>query len=161
MCYLLVNEGNTDLHFHAQLPVTGKLELWDPWRGTVKSAGNGELLPISLGFRECVILAVKKAQAETVCMDYTQQIDNKTLSYEGKFTLAEDKTLAQLRVQHSGELARVWIDETYMGIQMWKPYIFTCDKALTAGEHTVRVEITAGLSSQPEVDPTRVRIQLI
>jgi hypothetical protein len=159
--YLLVNEGNTDLHFHAKLPAFGQLELWDPWRGTVKAAGNGDLLPISLTFRECIVLAVKKAQEETVSVAFTQQLDNKTLSYEGKFTLAEGKTLSQAQVLHNGELARVWIDEENLGIQMWKPYTFACDKPLAAGEHTLRVEVTAGLSSQPEEAPTYVKIQLI
>lgn len=161
LLYLLVNEGNRDLHFHAQLPVFGQLELWDPWRGTVKSAGTGDLLPISLSFRECIVLAVKKAQEETVSVTFTQQIDNKTLSYEGSFTLAADKTLAQIQALHNGELARVWIDGEYMGIQMWKPYTFPCAKTLAAGEHTVRVEITAGLSSKPEVAPTALKLQLI
>ena len=161
LCYLLVNEGNTDLHFHAQLPVCGKLELWDPWRGTVKSAGTGDLLPISLSFRECVVLAVKKAEQESVCLDFTQQTDGKTLCYEGKFTLSEEKTLAQAQVQHNGELARLWIDGADMGIQMWKPYIFSCDEVFASGEHTVRVAITAGLSSQPEKAPTSVKLQLI
>ena len=161
LCYLLVNEGNTDLHFHAELPVFGQLELWDPWRGTTKAAGNGNLLPISLGFRECIVLVVKKAEEETVPVSFTQQLDNKTLSYDAKFSLAADKTLAQFQVQHNGELARVWIDEVDMGIQMWKPYIFTCNEPLAAGDHTIRVEITAGLSSKPEVAPTSVTLQLI
>ena len=159
--YLLVNEGNTDLHFHAKLPVFGQLELWDPWRGTVKEAGNGNLLPISLGFRECIVLAVKKAEEEIVPVTFTQQLDNKTLSYDAKFSLAADKTLAQFQVQHNAELARVWIDEENLDIQMWKPYTFACDKPLAAGEHTLRVEITAGLSSKPEVAPTSVTLQLI
>jgi hypothetical protein len=159
--YLLVNEGNTDLHFHAKLPVFGQLELWDPWRGTVKAAGNGDLLPISLTFRECIVLAVKKAQEETVSLTFTQQTDNKTLSYEGRFILAEGKTLTHAQVQHNGELARLYLDGKYLGIQMWKPYCFACDEILTAGEHTLRVEITAGLSSQPTVAPTSVTLQLI
>ena len=100
LCYLLVNEGNEDLHFYATLPVHGKLELWDPWRGTVTSAGTGKLLPISLPFRECVVLAVEKAQEETVCLTFTRQTDNKTLRYEGAFALAETKTLAQAQVLH-------------------------------------------------------------
>ena len=160
LCYLLVNEGNTDLHFHAQLPVFGQLELWDPWRGTVKSAGTGDLLPISLSFRECVILAVKKAEETDLSLNFTQQTDNKSLCYEGTITLKEEKTLSQVQVLHNGELARVWIDGKFLGIQMWKPYIFSCNEALTAGEHTVRVEITAGLSSQPTQAPTSVTLQL-
>ena len=159
--YLLVNEGNCDLHFHAKLPVYGQLELWDPWRGTVKEAGAGDLLPISLTFRECVVLAVKKAQAETVCLTFTQQTDSKTLAYEGTFTLAEDKTLAQAQVLHNGELARLYLDGKYLGIQMWTPYCFACSQALTAGAHTLRVEITAGLSSQPAEAPTQVKLQLV
>ena len=159
--YLLVNEGNRDLHFHAQLPVHGQLELWDPWRGTVKEAGTGDLLPISLTFRECIVLAVKKAEETSVSLTFTQQTDNKTLSYEGSFTLAEGKTLAYAQVQHNGELARLYLDGKYLGIQMWKPYCFACEEALTPGAHTIQVEITAGLSSQPTIAPTSVTIQLI
>ena len=159
LCYLLVNEGNTDLHFHAQLPVTGKLELWDPWRGTIQSAGAGKLLPISLGFRECIVLAVEKAEEKTVSLTFTQQLDNKTLRYEGKLNLTKAAT-ALAEVCHNGELARLWIDGKDMGIQMWKPYCFTCD-ALAAGEHTVCVDITAGLSSKPTQAETSVTFQLI
>ena len=159
--YFLVNEGNTDLHFHAQLPVYGTLELWDPWRGTTKSAGTGDLLPISLGFRECIVLAVKKAQETTVPVTFTQQFDYKTLAYEGTFTLEESKTLSQAQVTDNGELARLYLDGKYLGIQMWKPYRFACEEALTAGAHTLRVEITAGLASQPTVAPTSVTMQLI
>ena len=161
LLYLLVNEGNTDLHFHAQLPVHGKLELWDPWRGTVKEAGTGDILPISLTFRECVVLAVKKAEEATVSLNFTQQTDNKTLSYESAFTLAEDQTMIHAQVLHNGELARLYLDGKYLGIQMWKPYRFACNEALIAGEHTLRVEITAGLSSQPTQAPTSVTLQLI
>ena len=159
--YLLVNEGNRDFHFHAQLPVHGQLELWDPWRGTVKPAGTGDLLPISLTFRECIVLAVKKAQEAPVSLTFTQQTDNKTLSYEGSFTLAEGKTLTHAQVQHNGELARLYLDGKYLGIQMWKPYCFACNEALAPGEHTIQVEITAGLSSKPAVAPTTATLQLI
>ena len=54
----------------------------------------------------------------------------------------------------------LYLDGKYLGIQMWKPYTFDCDEALTAGTHTLRVEITAGLSSQPEEAPTTVKLQL-
>jgi hypothetical protein len=161
LCYLLVNEGNSDLHFHAELPVLGQLELWDPWRGTVKSVAPSKVQPISLSFRECVVLAVKPAQEESVCLTFTQQTDRKTLCYEGSFTLAAEKTLAQAQVLHNGELARLWVDGKDMGIQMWKPYTFSCNETLTAGEHTVRVAVTAGLSSQPTEAPTQVNLQLI
>lgn len=158
--YLLVNEGNSDLHFHARLPVFGQLELWDPWRGTVQEAGTGDLLPISLGFRECIVLAVQEAEEAAVSLNFTQQTDNKTLCYEGTFTLSEAKTLAQAQVEHNGELARVWIDGKHLGIQMWKPYKLSCKEVLAAGDHTLRAEITAGLSSQPTVAPTSVKLQL-
>ena len=161
LCYLLVNEGNSDLHFHITLPVTGKMELWDPWRGTVKPVAPGKVQPISLGFRECVVLAVEKAEEAAVSLTFTQQADAKTLCYEGKFTLAEDKTLIQADAAHNGELAHLWLDGKDMGIQMWKPYTFSCNEPLAAGEHTVRVHITAGLSSQPTQAPTQVNLQLI
>ena len=159
--YLLVNEGNSNLHFHAQLPVHGTLELWDPWRGTVKAAGTGNMLPISLSFRECIVLAVKRGEEAAVSLTYTEQLDAKTLCYEGSFTLAENKTLSHAHVLHNGELARLYLDGKYLGIQMWKPYCFDCNEPLAAGEHTLRVEVTAGLSSQPAQAPTTVKLQLI
>ena len=104
---------------------------------------------------------MKKAQEETVSLTFTQQTDNKTLSYEGSFTLSESKTLSHAQVLHNGELARLYLDGKYLGIQMWKPYCFACSQALTPGAHTLRVEITAGLSSQPTVAPTSAVLQLI
>ena len=104
---------------------------------------------------------MKKAEEAAVSLTYTEQLDAKTLCYEGSFTLAEDKTLSHAQVLHNGELARLYLDGKYLGIQMWKPYCFDCDEPLTPGEHTLRVEVTAGLSSQPAQAPTTVKLQLI
>ena len=161
LCYLLTNEGNDSLHFHVTLPVTGKTEFWDPWHSSVTAVTPAKVLPVSLPYRESVVIAVEPAREETVSLVYSRQTDDKTLCYEGTITLSDAVTLGEVEILHNGELARLWIDEADMGTQMWKPYRFTCGGSLAAGDHAFRVAVTAGLSSKPVQAPTYLKLQLI
>ena len=87
--------------------------------------------------------------------------DAKTLRYEGTVTLPASGVLGEVEILHNGELARLWLDGKDLGIRMWKPYTFPGGEALSQGTHTFRVDVTAGLSSQPVEESPVVKYQVI
>ena len=161
LCYLMTNEGNEALHFHAFLPVTGETELWNPWAGTVTPLPAAKVQPVSLGFRESLVLAVKPATTEQATLPFLGQADAKTLRYEGTVTIPASGTLGEVEILHNGEQARLWLDGKDLGIRMWKPYTFPGGEVLAQGIHTFRVDVTAGLSSQPVEQNPVVTYQIL
>lgn len=145
-CYTMVNEGNEPLHFHVALPVRGQTELWDPWNGECHPLHRQEMYPVSLGYRQSLVLAVKPAQPVELTLEPAGQAGYKTRAYTGKLQLTETETVEQVELLHDGETARLWIDGAPVGVRMWKPYTFSCPQLLQPGVHTVRAEITEPMS---------------
>lgn len=142
VCYLLVNEGDKSLHFHATLPVQGKVELWNPWEGTALPVKTGEAVAVSLGYRQSLVIAVKPCSEEKVELKPEGPARGKTRIYTGTFTLTRQMALGQLEIEHNGELVQLWIDDVDVGIKLWKPYIYTADRQLGPGAHKFRVAVT-------------------
>lgn len=140
--YTMVNEGDEPLHFHAALPVQGQTELWDPWSGAYQSLQGQKMYPISLGYRQSLVLAVKPGDAMELTLKPAGKAGKKTRVYTGQLELEKAVCLDQIELEHNGEMARLWIDDADMGVRLWKPYTFGCSQLLQPGIHHIRVEVT-------------------
>ena len=148
--YLMTNEGNDSLYFHAATIIKGQKELWDPWEGNFTPVADDEIIPIRLGYRESLILAVKPVQeisldcseGTVVC---TEALDSKVRRFTTVFTMDTADTFSTIEVIHSGEIAALYIDGEKIGIKMWKPYRFRLPEKFMTGEHTITLEITDAL----------------
>jgi len=56
--YLLFNESGTECSFEAHTCVSGRKEIWDPWKGTFDDRGFADTLVIKLDPYEALILSV-------------------------------------------------------------------------------------------------------
>lgn len=151
--YLLVNEGKTDLHFHTAIPLKGKKELWDPWHGNISNLPDDDFIPIKLGYRESIIIAVTPQNHLTFPMKYQQQISERKNIYAAEITVFEDADFNKISIQHTGEIVTLFVDDRLIGTCMWKPYTFSLENSLTKGSHLLRAEITDSMvnKTKPQV----------
>lgn len=145
--YLLVNEGNTDLYFHASIPVKGQKELWNPWQGTITNLLEDDFIPIKLGYRESKIIAVTQRKTLTIPMKHQKPVSEIKNIYTAEITLSEDTDFTTISIRHTGEIVTLFVDGRHMGTIMWKPYTFTLANQLIKGRHLLRVEITDSIVS--------------
>ena len=61
--YLLVNEGSEEIVTRVTVPVKGRAQWWNAWDGSVTDAATQcGAYPLTLGFRESIILAIDPAE---------------------------------------------------------------------------------------------------
>lgn len=85
--YVFVNEGYSKIEGNLNLSISGYVEKWDPWKGTIGAAPVTELgkdgvtVALNLNFRESVILVVDENRApEIVKMNKTRDYQDYVLN---------------------------------------------------------------------------------
>lgn len=146
--YLMVNEGDTDLHFFADIPTEGKRELWLPWEGLFLPLPCDGPVPVSLRYRESALIVVIQHETITLTMCLSETLSEKKAIYRTDFIIRDDFRPATVTISFSGEIAELVLDGVTLGIRMWKPYSFRIDEAPTPGKHTFTAIITAGMGKK-------------
>ena len=152
--YLMVNEGNKPLYFHASTAVEGRMELWNPWDGSVMPVLGDEQIPIKLGYRESLILTVSPAEKMTVTCSGGELVRVEALASETRRYIAEVEVNSQdeyscVEVIHNGEIVTLYVDDVQVGVKMWAPYCFEVNGLLSQGKHTITVEVTDSMGENP------------
>ena len=145
--YLMVNEGNKPLYFHASTGVEGRMELWNPWDGTVTPVKRDEQTPFKLGYRESLILAVSPFETRTLTLSEgelvrVEALSSETRRYTVQVEVNAKDTIACVEVVHNAEIVTLYVDNVQVGVKMWAPYCFDVDGLLAGGVHTLMVEVT-------------------
>ena len=145
--YLMVNEGNKPLYFHASTAVEGRMELWNPWDGTVTPVERDEQTPFKLGYRESLILAVSPFETRTLTLSEgelvrVEALSSETRRYTVQVEVNAKDTIACVEVVHNAEIVTLYVDNVQVGVKMWAPYCFDVDGLLAGGVHTLMVEVT-------------------
>ena len=153
--YFMTNEGDEDLYFWAQTAVKGDRELWNPWDGSMTRVDCNAPIPIKLGYREGLILAVKPAEARDVLLEggeiiRIESLHSETRRYTADVMIQKEEHYSVAEVNHTGELAALYIDGKKLGIRMWKPYCFNLEGKLTKGIHSISLEITEPMGRKSE-----------
>ena len=152
--YLMVNEGNKPLYFHASTAVEGSMELWNPWDGSVMPVFEDEQIPIKLGYRESLILTVSPAEKMTVTCSGGELVRVEALASETRRYIAEVEVnshdeYSYVEVIHNGEIVTLYVDDVQVGVKMWAPYCFEVNGLLSEGKHTITVEVTDSMGENP------------
>ena len=152
--YLMVNEGNKPLYFHASTAVEGSMELWNPWDGSVMPVFEDEQIPIKLGYRESLILTVSPAKKMTVTCSGGELVRVEALASETRRYIAEVEVNSHdeyfyVEVIHNGEIVTLYVDDVQVGVKMWAPYCFGVEGMLGEGKHTITVEVTDSMGENP------------
>ena len=152
--YLMVNEGNKPLYFHASTAVEGRMELWNPWDGSVMPVLGDEQIPIKLEYRESLILAVSPVEKMTVTCSSGELVRVEALASETRRYIAEVEVNSQdeyscVEVIHNGEIVTLYVDDVQVGVKMWAPYCFEVNGLLSQGKHTITVEVTDSMGENP------------
>ena len=152
--YLMVNEGNKPLYFHASTAVEGSMELWNPWDGSVMPVFEDEQIPIKLGYRESLILTVSPAEKMTVTCSGGELVRVEALASETRRYIAEVEVnshdeYSYVEVIHNGEIVTLYVDDVQVGVKMWAPYCFEMNGLLSEGKHTITVEVTDSMGENP------------
>lgn len=152
--YLMVNEGNKPLYFHASTAVEGSMELWNPWDGSVMPVFEDEQTPIKLGYRESLILTVSPAEKMTVTCSGGELVRVEALASETRRYIAEVEVnshdeYSYVEVIHNGEIVTLYVDDVQVGVKMWAPYCFEVNGLLSEGKHTITVEVTDSMGENP------------
>ena len=146
--YTMVNEGDTDLRFFAEIPPEGKRELWLPWEGCFLPLPDSGPVPVNLNYRESAVIAVMPGKKLMLEMRQMVILSEKKVLYQADFSLSEDFRPTSVSVSHNGEIAELLLDDKPLVTIMWKPYVFTFDTPPEPGKHTVTAIITAGMSKR-------------
>jgi hypothetical protein len=146
--YTMVNEGDTDLRFFAEIPPEGKRELWLPWKGCFLPLPDSGPVPVNLNYRESAVIAVMPGKKLMLEMRQMVILSEKKVLYQADFSLSEDFRPTSVSVSHNGEIAELLLDDKPLVTIMWKPYVFTFDTPPEPGKHTVTAIITAGMSKR-------------
>jgi hypothetical protein len=153
--YLMVNEGNASLYFHASTALKGRMELWNPWDGSIKSLDADEQIPVKLGYRESLILAVEPLEAVEVPCEggevvRVEALASETRRYITRVNVNDGEEYTYAEVIHNGEIVALLVDNVQVDVKMWAPYRFDVTKALAEGKHTVSIEITDSMGKPQE-----------
>ena len=144
----MVNEGDTELRFFAEIPPEGKRELWLPWEGCFLPLPDSGPVPVNLNYRESAVIAVMPGKKLMLEMRQMVILSEKKVLYQADFSLSEDFRPTSVSVSHNGEIAELLLDDKPLVTIMWKPYVFTFDTPPEPGKHTVTAIITAGMSKR-------------
>lgn len=152
--YLMTNEGNETLYFHASTAVEGSMELWNPWDGSVVSVEGHGPISIKLGYRESLILAVSPVEKITVTCSGGELVRVEALASETRRYIAEVEVNSHdeyscAEVVHNGEIVTLYVDDVQVGMKMWAPYCFEVKDLFAEGKHTVTVEVTDSMGENP------------
>ena len=145
--YLMTNEGNETLRFFADTKLRGCMEFWNPWDGSITPVSGSGPIPVTLGYRESLILAVDPAVERTITFESGEVISVEALSsenvrYTAEIEVAAGEAYMIAEVSHSGEIAALYVDGVAAGVRMWAPYRFSVGGLLAEGTHTITLEIT-------------------
>lgn len=165
--YLLVNEGNTRISCKVSLPIIGYTEVWDAWNGTTTLICSDKELPITLDYRDSMIIAIdpfKKAVTEVPIHLVQTKIPFRLLNlksevalafpyhtckFVAELTLEEGDTLSCFVIENCAEVTALYINECFIGVKMWKPYSFDVNGFLHTGMNHISVETTCGITDCP------------
>ena len=145
--YLMVNEGNKLLYFHASTALKGRMELWNPWDGTITPVERDEQIPFKLGYRESVILAVAPFETEMLTLGEgelvrVEALASETRRYTAQVDVNARDNIACVEVIQNCEIVSLYVDDVKVDTRMWTPYRFSMDGLLAEGKHTLTVEVT-------------------
>jgi len=146
-CYLMTNEGNDILYFHGSTALEGKMELWNPWDGTMEEIQSDDMLPFCLGYRESRILVVTPAQPRNVPWQKGELVrvdalSSQTRRFTTEITVDKAGGYSAAEITHFGEIVTLSVDNVKIGTRMWPPYRFNVAEFLAAGTHTIEIEVT-------------------
>lgn len=161
--YLMTNEGNNTLYFHASTAVEGHMELWNPWDGSVLPVERDGQIPFKLGYRESLILTVNPFESETLTLGEGELVKVEALASETRrYTIQVDvkaeNNIAYVEVIQNGEIVTLYVDGARVGVKMWAPYCFDVAGMLVEGKHTVTVEVTDSMGKAPMQEVPLLRL---
>ena len=159
--YIMTNEGNDVLYFHASTALEGKLEIWNPWDGSMVPVAPDDMIPLHLGYRESRILVVTPTKSRPVPWQMeelvrTEALSSQTRRFSAKITVGEHENYTRAEVQHLGEIAVLYVDDVKIAAKMWPPYRFLLGDTLSAGTHKVTVEVTDAMVPDEVRRPPRL-----
>jgi len=145
--YLMTNEGNETLRFFADTKLRGCMEFWNPWDGSITPVSGPGPIPVTLGYRESLILTVDPAVERVITFGdgeviSVEALSSETVKYTAEIEVTAGEAYTTAEVVHSGEIAALYVDGVAAGVRMWAPYRFSVGGLLAEGTHTITLEIT-------------------
>ena len=162
-CWLLVNEGETEIRTNVTFPCQNELGTYDLWRGMAVRAEtradeSGRRLDLSLLPRESLLVFAcdentrlssakppvpeEKIQFTLVC----EESDNVRKIYHA--CLEGQKRDIALRID-AEEMAELYVNDRFCGVSFWSPHRFEIPQALTGGKTALlRLIVTGSLCNR-------------
>ena len=162
-CWLLVNEGETEIRSNVTFPYSGELGTYDLWQGTAfraetRTAESGRCLDLILLPRESLLVFV--------CDENTRLCSAKPPLPEVKvqFTLAYEEPDSIRKIYHAcleaqkgdialcidaEEMAELYVNDRFCRVSFWSPHRFEIPQAMTGGKTAaLRLIVTGSLCNR-------------
>ena len=160
-CWLLVNEGNSDIHTRLTLPTASPIGKYDLWTGTSYRAAAE--MHLSLPVRESVLFFTCTAEewgrlpeppeaSFLPCPTFTMVSHDPARvqkEYIAQLTvsaadLAHPSAILELEAE---EMAELWVNGVFVGAGFWRPQRFDLKPYVREGINTLRLIVTGSLAN--------------
>lgn len=179
-CWLLVNEGETDLHTSVTLPTQSALGQYNLWRNVPCQAlpaadhtqsfsldlpRRGSLLLFSCTDSEYAALPVKQKDLLLPTPEFTlQSIDyrcvKKTYTAALSCTVCQSKSLHPVLTVNAEEMAELWVNGQFAGVSFWSTHRFDLKGLLKEGVNELKLIVTGSLANRYGKQPVSYGVKM-